>query len=97
MAAKILNSSIISQARDQVSADLQGSFAILGLKKGAYYGLDESVGARVWQLISEPKSVDQILATLLDEYEVDFDRCHSDLISLLERMHQEGLIEIKSR
>jgi hypothetical protein len=33
-----------------------------------HYGLEE-VGARIWELIAEPRTVGEICDTLLDEYE----------------------------
>ncbi len=78
---------------DQVSSDLGGEVAILDLKAGTYYGLDE-VGNRVWTLIQEPTSVKEVRDVLLSEYEVEPERCERDLISLLQRLADEGLVEV---
>lgn len=77
----------------QVSSDLGGEVAILGLGAGAYYGLDE-VGGRVWSLIQEPRGLSELRETLVQEYEVEPDRCERDLISLLQQMADEGLVEV---
>lgn len=77
----------------QVSSDLGGEVAILDLKAGTYYGLDE-VGNRVWTLIQEPNSVKEVRDVLLSEYEVEPERCERDLISLLQRLADEGLVEV---
>ena len=79
-------------ARDQVSTDLGGEVAILDLKGATYYGLD-AVGARIWGLLQEPKTVAEIRDVLLSEYEVEPDRCERDLIALLRRLADEGLVE----
>lgn len=84
----------IVAARDQVSSDLGGEVVILDLKAGKYYGLD-AVGARVWDLIQEPRTVEQIRQILLNEYEVEPERCQRDLLSLLERLMEEGLAEAR--
>jgi hypothetical protein len=47
--------SIVVATKDQVSSDLGGEVAILDLKAGVYYGLD-TVGARIWNLIQEPRA-----------------------------------------
>lgn len=78
---------------DQVSSDLGGEVAILDLKAGTYYGLGE-VGNRVWTLIQEPNSVKEVRDVLLSEYEVEPERCERDLISLLQRLADEGLVEV---
>jgi hypothetical protein len=81
-------------AKDQVSSNLGDEIAILNLEAGTYYGLD-AVGARIWTLIQEPKSVGQIRDILVNEYEVDPERCESDLFMLLQSMADEGLIEVR--
>lgn len=88
------NDSVVVAAKDQVSSDLGGEVAILDLKVGVYYGLDE-VGARVWELIQEPKVVSEVRDVLLEEYDVAPERCERDLFALLERLAQEGLIEVR--
>ncbi|HJY86496.1 MAG TPA: PqqD family peptide modification chaperone [Candidatus Acidoferrales bacterium] len=85
--------SIIRVAKDQISCNLVGEAAILNIKSGVYYGLD-SVGARVWELVQQPRSVNEVRETLLKEYDVEPQRCETDLLALLERLLAEGLIEV---
>jgi hypothetical protein len=85
---------IIQTSSDQVSCDLGGEAAILNLSTGVYYGLDP-VGARIWNSLATPQTVAEVWATMLAEYEVDADRCKSDLLALLDRLAAEGLIEIQ--
>ena len=89
-----VGSSVVA-AKSQVSSDLGGEVAILDLQGGTYFGLDD-VGARVWSLIQEPKNVEEIRNTLVSEYEVNQDRCERDLIALLQRLADEGLIEVRN-
>ncbi len=86
--------SVVVAAKDQVSCDLAGEAAILNIKNGVYYGLDP-VGARIWKLIQQARSVDEVREALVDEYEVEPERCEQDLITLLEKLLAEGLIEVK--
>jgi len=94
MSDQVLDSSIVVAAEDQVSSDLGGEMAILDLRVGVYYGLDE-VGARVWQLIQEPRPVREVRDVLLEEYEVVPERCEHDLLALLQKLAEEGLIEVR--
>lgn len=93
MKNKVSADSTIVVSEDQVSSDLGGEVAILNLKAGAYYGLDE-VGNRVWGLVQEPREVREVREVLLREYEVDPERCERDLISLVQRLADEGLVEV---
>jgi hypothetical protein len=89
-----VNSTVVA-AETQVSSDLGEEVAILDFKAGVYYGLDD-VGARVWQLVQEPRKVCEIRNALLEEYEVEPDRCERDLIALLRNLAGEELIEISN-
>ena len=78
----LLSSGSVNVAgKDQVSCDLHGAAAILNVRSGTYYGLNE-VGSTVWNLIQQPRSVEEICKTLLREYEVEPARCSSDLIEV---------------
>ena len=94
MSASLSGRSIVVAAKDQISCDLAGEAAILNIKSGTYYGLDP-VGARIWKLIQQPRSADEVRQALLDEYEVEPERCERDLLVLLEKLLAEGLIEVK--
>ena len=79
--------------KDQVSCDLSGEAAILNLKSGVYFGLN-TVGASIWKLIQEPRSVKEIQDAILEEYEVDPNQCAHDVLELLQELSTNGLIEI---
>lgn len=80
----------------QVSCPLGDESAILNMKNSVYYGVNP-VGATVWNLLKEAKTVGQIRDAILNEYEVDEVRCEKDLFALLEEMRSEGLIEVRDR
>lgn len=88
-----LGSTVVA-AEGQVYSEIGEEVAILDLKAGTYYGLD-AVGARVWELVQGPKSVGEIRDVLLEEYEVEPARCERDLLALLQRLAQEGLIKVR--
>ena len=96
MSERMSNDTIVVAAEDQVSSDLGEEVAILDLKVGTYYGLDE-VGARVWELIQEPRAVGDVRDVLLEEYDVAPERCERDLFALLERLAEQGLIEVRDK
>ena len=87
--------SIVAASSQQVSCPLGDEAAILNMKNATYYGLD-AVGARIWDLLQRPRSVGEIRDTLLEEYDVEAERCERDLLSLLEKMVSEGLVEVRS-
>ena len=86
--------SVVVATPEQVSCALGDEAAILSMKNSVYYGMNP-VGARVWNMLGEPRSIVQLRDALLDEYEVEPNRCEQDLLQLLEHMRSEGLIEVQ--
>jgi hypothetical protein len=84
---------MILPAKNQISCELGDEHVILNLDTGIYYGLD-AIGARVWDIIQEPKTVVEILDILLTEYEVEVDTCRNDLLALMQEMAAQKLIEV---
>ena len=86
--------STVVAAEGQVSSNLGDEVAILDLRGGIYYGL-ESVGSRIWSLIQEPSTVKDIRDIIASEYEVEPERCERDVIGLIQRLTDEGLVEVQ--
>ena len=86
------NAAVVVTA-DQLSTRLGEEIVILGLRDSVYYGLSD-VGARIWDLIQTPRTVDEILNTLVAEYEVTGADAASDLDRLLRELETRGLVAI---
>jgi len=84
---------IIVASQEQVSCNLGAEAAILNLKNGVYYGLDP-VGARVWNLLQQPRTFAELRDILITEYDVDAARLESDMLDLLSRLAGNQLVEI---
>jgi hypothetical protein len=87
-------SSVIQAKKELLDCEIKGEAVILNITSGVYFGLD-SVGARVWELIKTPRSVDDVLSTLTGEYMVDYDQCKSDLFLFINNLIGAELIEVK--
>lgn len=90
----ISGSSRVVAIKEQVSSDLSGEAVILNLKSGVYYGLN-AVGSSIWNLIQQPKTVNQIREALLAEYDVEPEQCDRDLHTILTDLIGAGLIEVE--
>lgn len=88
-----LASSVFRPSPGQVSADLAGEVAILNSKTGIYYGLDP-VGARIWALVQQGKTVEEMRDIMLEEYEVEPGQLEGDIVHLLADLEGKGLIEL---
>jgi hypothetical protein len=90
---KLTEESLVVASPEQVSADLGEEAAILHIANGIYYGLDP-VGARVWALVQEPRTIREVKRTLLQEYDVEAGQCERDLFELLEKLLDAGLLQV---
>ena len=93
MSERLSTQLIVVKSAEQVSCALGEESAILNLKNCVYYSLDP-VGARIWNSLREPRSVGELRDSLLEEYDVDAERCEGNLLDLLGKMRAEELVEV---
>ena len=74
------------------SSEISGEAVVLNLADGNFYGMND-MAARVWRALQEPQTVDQVAATLADEYDVATDVARTDVAALLSDLEQRRLIE----
>jgi hypothetical protein len=76
--------------------ELGGESVLLNLASESYFGLDE-VGTAMWSALVEHASVADALPAILDRYDADGGVVERDLIGLVERLVEHGLLEIRDR
>lgn len=91
LATPLSSQSIIVATQGLAAADLGSESVVLDPTAGKYYGLNE-VAARILELVEAPKSLRDVQAALLDEYDVDADQLRADLEYFLRELHTRGLI-----
>jgi hypothetical protein len=95
-ATAITLDTVIQVSPNQVHSELGGEMVILNIPLGEYLGLEQT-GARAWELIQEPKSVREVLAVLLDEYDVEASRCERELLAFFNDLSRHGLVQISEQ
>jgi hypothetical protein len=81
-------------AADVLFQDVGGESVLLKLASENYFGLD-AIGTRIWILLTEDAGLKRAFDTILDEYEVEPDVLKRDMLALIERMAEAGLVEIR--
>lgn len=66
---------------------------ILDLASGTYFGLDP-VGARIWELLGEGRTLGQVCDQMLEEYAVSREELERDTLRLTQELLDQGLILI---
>ncbi len=90
--------SITMGSRIRAAADLFFRYAgeqllIYNPKGSICYGLDP-IGARILEMLRESKTVGDVRDMILNEYEVESDQCDRDIITLIRRAADKGLIAV---
>ena len=80
--------------KGHLATDLGNETVIFNTQYEKYYGLND-VGTRVWALIQEPRTVEEIVKTVTQEYDVEAERFERDLTKLLQDLQSANLIEIQ--
>jgi len=91
----IARQSTVVAVSDQVSCTLEDEAVVLHLGRGVNYGLNP-VGATVWNALQQPKTVNELVDLVIGEYAVEAAQCESDLLELLGKLENAGLIEVRN-
>jgi hypothetical protein len=81
--------------KEVVWTKLGDEVAILNSETGTYFGLDP-IGSRIWCLMAEGVAIDEVVSTLLSEYQVDEQRVRDDLRELIEQLSARSLVKISN-
>jgi hypothetical protein len=76
---------------EPLTALVDGETVMFSPAHGQYFGLD-SIGTRVWELLDEPRSIDDLCAILTGEYDVDPETCRADVAALVEDLREAKLV-----
>ena len=73
--------------------EVGGEAVLLDLSSERYFGLDP-IGTRIWQLLADAPSLQQVHATLCGEFDAPAERIQADLLALVQELAVAGLVEI---
>ena len=81
----------VNVSSQAVTRQVGDETVILHLGSGTYFGLD-AVGGRIWQLMGEGKSLNEICDVVLDEYEVSREDIQRDIAALTKDLLAHDLV-----
>jgi hypothetical protein len=84
-----------SVAPDVLVSELAGESVLLNLKSECYFGLDP-VGTRMWTTLIKAESIQLAFDELLAHYDVPADQLRSDLVELIQKLTDQGLLEVRN-
>ena len=76
---------------DVLFREIDKECVLLDLGSGTYFGLNE-VGTRIWNLLLDGRSEDDIVQTIAEEYDSDAGTIRADVRRLLSELESRKLI-----
>ena len=86
-------STTITQNKETLSSAIDDELVLLSIINNKYYGMD-SVGNRIWDLLSDPIMISDMIVSLTKEYDISAAECQKDVFSFLNELYSENLIII---
>jgi hypothetical protein len=91
-AMSITKNTVVQRRKDALSAQVGDDIVLMNSKVDNYYGLDK-IGSDIWQRMEQPIAVERLCAELTSVYEGDAATIETEVLELLERLRQSGLID----
>ena len=74
--------------------EVDGETVLLDMDSENYFGLDE-VGTVIWQAMQEHTNLKDVLAVLLEQYDVKEDILERDLLVFTDSLEKSGLVKVE--
>jgi len=84
---------MIHRDGDWLAAKVGDELVMMSAAKGNYIGLSQ-VGARIWELIETPRTIESLCDALIAEYDVDPATCRAEVDSFLTTLGQHNAIRV---
>lgn len=78
---------------DVLATEVGGEMVMMDIEKGVYFGLDP-IGTDIWNRLSESMTVAALAVALVQVYDADIASIERDVLVLLKRMVEQGLVEV---
>jgi hypothetical protein len=89
----LTDSTMIVRDPAAIAGDVDGSTVILNVDRGTYCVLNRS-GSRIFDLLAEPVSIEDLCYKLIQIYAVDDATCRKDVCDFIDRMLTRKLIKL---
>jgi coenzyme PQQ synthesis protein D (PqqD) len=76
-----------------VTTGLADGIALLDLRTNEYFSLD-GVGSFLWRMLQTPKSKEELVDAVCEQYEIGHEVCLADVEHLLEDLADAALVEV---
>lgn len=78
-----------------IEAEIDGDVVMMDPETGDYYGLS-SVARRIWQLLERPQNKEELIASLVKEYNVPEETCRRDVSEFISKLTSKRVVYLKN-
>jgi len=87
---------VIRRAGDWISTRVGDEAMMMSAERGRYIGLTET-GARIWDLLVAPRTVEYLCAELCREFDVEPALCRAEVDAFIVDMEKHGALLAETR
>lgn len=84
---------VVSRHPETIATEIDNDIVLMSLVTGRTFGLDKR-GSRIWSLIEQPRSIEDIVRELLKHYATTAEKCQADVISFVEKLAEAQLASV---
>jgi hypothetical protein len=84
---------VLVQDSEPIPATVDQEVVLLSLRAGNYFGFNR-VGSEIWNMLTEPRRVSDILDTLGKSHDVEADIMTRDVTTFLQTLIDRGLVRV---
>ena len=83
----------VQPSGEVLAQEVGGEAVLLDLAGERYFGLDP-VGTRIWALLAQAPVLEEVHATLCEEFQAEPARIETDLLALVQQLAAAGLVDL---
>jgi len=76
---------------DLLGAEVGDELLMMSVEKGSYFSLNP-VATRIWALLEQPRTLDELVASLTQEYDVPPATCSEETATFLAALRERGML-----
>lgn len=86
---------IVRRGDKHVETEVADQTMMMNIDKGKYYAL-EGTAKLIWGALDSPKSVQDLVANMVESYEVEQDQCMTDVVGFLTDLVENELLVVEN-
>lgn len=94
MTEQLSGDTVVAKSDSFLAETVDGELIILNKQSGTYYTID-GIGDELWQELQEPVSIDELVDSVCNNYNIDPDDSRDDIQSFVSQLLAAELVEIQ--